>query len=197
MVGSSQRLAQRIHQPPHQTNTAAVGPTRAGQAGHRTAAAAQSDSDKRHPGRSPRQSRHRLGIVPRSASRDDQLDGPTYTPTRVGPPRTNIPQSHTPGPAGGLAPLRPAATAQSKAIAPTTARNSKPLWYPIHSTASEGSPPDQPRLGFRHSRRTLRNLQAGLRRISRRQPGDPTSAYTHLTVWAGRRDSESPPTSAP
>jgi hypothetical protein len=88
-----------------------------------------------------------------------------------------------------------------KAHAPTTSRNLKPLWYPIHSTASEGSPPDQPRLGFRHSWRTVRNLpvQAGPRQISRRQPGDPTSAYTHLTVWAGRRDSESefPPTSAP
>jgi hypothetical protein len=123
--------------------------------------------------------------------------GPTYNPTRAGPRRTNFSAIAHARAGRGARPLHPAATAQSKAFAPTTARNSKPLWYPIHSTASEGSPPDQPRLGFRHSRRTLRNLQAGLRRISRRQPGDPTSAYTHLTVWAGRRDSESPPTSAP
>ena len=123
----------------------------------------------------------------------------------TGPPTPQLGRAHRgptfrnrtrPGRPGG-SPPPPSGNCSVKAIAPTTARNSKPLWYPIHSTASEGSPPDQPRLGFRHSRRTLRNLQAGLRRISRRQPGDPTSAYTHLTVWAGRRDSESPPTSAP
>ena len=37
-----------------------------------------------------RPGRHQLGIVPRSVPRDDRLDGPTYTPTRAGPRRTNF-----------------------------------------------------------------------------------------------------------
>jgi len=172
-------------------------PTRAGRTRHHLAEYAQSDSDNRDPSRPPRRSRNRLGTAPRSVPRDDRVDGAYLQPNPGGPTADKLLRDRTrPGRPGG-SPPPPSGNCPVKAIAPTTARNSKPLWYPIHSTASEGSPPDQPRLGFRHSRRTLRNLQAGLRRISRRQPGDPTSAYTHLTVWAGRRDSESPPTSAP
>ena len=40
--------------------------------------------------------------------------GPPTPQLGRGPPRTNIPLAHTPGPAGGLAPLRPAATPQSR-----------------------------------------------------------------------------------
>ena len=110
--------------------------------------------------------------------------GQSYATTgSTGPPASQVGRPH-----GGSTSARrtrsgrpgarppPSGDRSVKAHAPTTARNLKPLWYPIHSTAREGSPPDQPRFDFRHSWRTLRNLQAGLRRISRRQPGDPTCA---------------------